>query len=99
MQYLLNFDMKGNDTAKSEALESMKARMETSGEVQSCYVEYREAYAQEFYGVYGGFFFLGIFVGFLFLMATVLIIYYKQISEGYDDKVRKKSKDRFTARF
>ena len=88
MQYLLNFDMKGNDTAKSEALESMKARMETSGEVQSCYVEYREAYAQEFYGVYGGFFFLGIFVGFLFLMATVLIIYYKQISEGYDDKDR-----------
>ena len=56
MQYLLNFDMKGNDTAKSEALESMKARMETSGEVQSCYVEYREAYAQEFYGVYGGIF-------------------------------------------
>ena len=35
--------------------------------------------------MYGGFFFLGIFLGFLFLMATVLIIYYKQISEGYED--------------
>ena len=34
----------------------------------------------------GGFFFLGIFVGFLFLMATVLTIYYKQISEGYDEQ-------------
>ena len=88
MQYLLNFDLKGEKAAKIDALEAMKTRLETSGEVQSCYVEYREAYAQEFYGVYGGFFFLGIFVGFLFLMATVLTIYYKQISEGYDDKER-----------
>ena len=37
---------------------------------------------------YGSFLFIGIFVGSLFLMATVLIIYYKQISEGYDDKER-----------
>ena len=88
MQYLLNFDLKGEKAAKIAALEAMKTRLETSGEVQSCYVEYREAYAQEFYGIYGGFFFLGIFVGFLFLMATVLTIYYKQISEGYDDKER-----------
>lgn len=36
----------------------------------------------------GGFLFLGIFLGFVFLMATVLIIYYKQISEGYEDKER-----------
>ncbi|MCI8484425.1 MAG: ABC transporter permease [Lachnospiraceae bacterium] len=34
----------------------------------------------------GGFLFLGVFLGFVFLMATVLIIYYKQISEGYEDK-------------
>jgi len=42
----------------------------------------------QFFEVYGGLFFLGIFLGVLFIMATVLIIYYKQISEGYDDKVR-----------
>ena len=36
----------------------------------------------------GGFLFLGMFLGFVFLMATVLIIYYKQISEGYEDKSR-----------
>ena len=40
------------------------------------------------YGMAGGFLFLGIFLGFIFLMATVLIIYYKQISEGYEDKER-----------
>ena len=47
------------------------------------------AYEKEgFYAMYGGFFFLGIFLGFLFLMATVLIIYYKQVSEGYEDAGR-----------
>lgn len=38
--------------------------------------------------LYGGVLFIGIFVGILFLMATVLIIYYKQISEGFDDRQR-----------
>ena len=42
----------------------------------------------EFYQIYGGFLFLGLFLGILFLMITVLIIFYKQISEGYDDKER-----------
>ena len=38
--------------------------------------------------VYGGLFFLGIFLGTLFLMETILIIYYKQITEGYEDQKR-----------
>ncbi|HOM01271.1 MAG TPA: FtsX-like permease family protein [Acetivibrio sp.] len=42
----------------------------------------------DFYAASGGFLFLGLFLGFLFNMATVLIIYYKQISEGYEDKER-----------
>lgn len=36
----------------------------------------------------GGFLFLGLFLGSMFLMITVLIIYYKQISEGYEDRER-----------
>lgn len=44
--------------------------------------------AQEYYAMYGGFLFLGVFLGLLFLLATVLIIYYKQISEGYEDQRR-----------
>lgn len=38
--------------------------------------------------LYGSFLFLGIYLGCLFMMATVLIIYYKQLSEGYDDHDR-----------
>ena len=48
----------------------------------------RQEMAEEFYAMYGGFLFLGIFLGLLFLLATVLIIYYKQISEGYEDQRR-----------
>ena len=51
-------------------------------------VESRAEARLDFFGVYGGLFFLGIFLGSLFLVATVLIIYYKQISEGYEDKER-----------
>ena len=40
------------------------------------------------YGMSGGFLFLGILLGIVFLLATVLIIYYKQVSEGYEDQGR-----------
>lgn len=52
------------------------------------YVLSREESKSTFLSLYGGLFFLGIFLGSLFLMATVLIMYYKQISEGYDDRIR-----------
>ncbi len=52
------------------------------------YIENRQASSMDFYALYGGFLFLGLFLGILFFMATALIIYYKQISEGYDDKAR-----------
>lgn len=41
-----------------------------------------------FYGSNGGLFFLGILLSIVFIFATVLIIYYKQISEGYEDQAR-----------
>lgn len=51
-------------------------------------VSVRAAQADKYMSVYGGLFFLGVYLGVLFLMATILIIYYKQISEGYEDKRR-----------
>lgn len=54
----------------------------------STYVESSVDSKESFLALYGGLFFLGIFLGALFMMATILIIYYKQISEGYDDKER-----------
>lgn len=51
-------------------------------------IDLRSETEQEVYGLSGGFLFLGVFLGIVFLMATVLIIYYKQVSEGYEDNAR-----------
>lgn len=44
--------------------------------------------SEAFYSMYGGVFFVGITLGLLFSISTVMIIYYKQISEGYEDRER-----------
>ena len=54
------------------------------GYLTSC----RAEAADDYYGMNGSFLFLGIFLGLAFLIATVLMIYYKQISEGYEDRQR-----------
>ncbi len=51
-------------------------------------LESRASGEANFLGTYGGLFFIGVYLGTIFLMATILIIYYKQISEGYEDKKR-----------
>lgn len=38
--------------------------------------------------MFGGFFLIGIFLSIIFMVGTVLVIYYKQISEGYEDRER-----------
>lgn len=43
---------------------------------------------QTYMDMFGSLFFLGIFLGILFLMAAILIMYYKQLSEGYEDQKR-----------
>ena len=43
---------------------------------------------ESLYGMYGSLLFLGVLLGIVCLFATVLIIYYKQISEGYEDRSR-----------
>lgn len=42
----------------------------------------------DFYSLYGSLFFLGIMLSIVFLFAAVLMIYYKQVSEGYEDQAR-----------
>lgn len=48
----------------------------------------REMERVQFYGMYGGLFFIGIMLSIVFISAAVLIIYYKQLSEGYEDQKR-----------
>ena len=76
-----------------DIMQEMKADLreltiEESTGVSSYSVECQDFLRNEFFEMYGGLFFLGIMLSILFLFATVLIIYYKQISEGYEDQTR-----------
>lgn len=62
--------------------------VDTVGQWDRFYVSSRAAQAEDVYSLNGGFFFLGSFLGLIFIMATVLILYYKQLSEGYEDAER-----------
>ena len=48
----------------------------------------RAASRADYQALYGGLFFLGILLGVVFILGMVLIIYYKQITEGYEDQDR-----------
>ncbi|MEG0767197.1 MAG: FtsX-like permease family protein, partial [Clostridia bacterium] len=85
-QYLYGFDVDADETMQSAVGGAIASRLKEEG--VKCRIECRADELEECYALYGGLFFLGIFLGLLFLMATVLIIYYKQISEGFDDKAR-----------
>lgn len=80
IQYEVSFNLDGTDEEKSACADKLKDLNDN--------IKCRQQIGKEVYATYGGFLFLGVFLGILFLMATVLIIYYKQISEGYDDKER-----------
>ncbi len=54
----------------------------------SVYTSSQEFERSDFYAVFGSLFYLGIILSLVFVFADVLIIYYKQISEGYEDQAR-----------
>ncbi len=93
----IRFDFKsGNKKQKAAAYKKIdnavkkyfKKNKNDKKEISSYWVESRQENEQNFYLLYGGLFFLGIFLGTMFLMVTVMIIFYKQITEGYDDRER-----------
>ena len=81
-------DIDGDSEQKKECFENIKTALGPEQAKARILIDSRQSSLDEFYQIYGGFLFLGLFLGILFLMITVLIIFYKQISEGYDDKER-----------
>ena len=86
-QYRYSFNMDGNDEAQLALADHLSKQVGTLP-LRYYSIESKAASVQDFFAIYGGLFFLGIFLGILFVLATILIIYYKQISEGYDDRAR-----------
>ncbi|MCP1109883.1 ABC transporter permease [Ohessyouella blattaphilus] len=79
-------DFNGSVSEKLEMSESIQQLNQEFGEKLT--FSSKENATKMYYVLVGGLLFIGTYFGALFLMATVLIIYYKQISEGYDDKER-----------
>lgn len=86
MQYVYSLNLDGSRANREKTEQSLQKQLRTK--FNSASIESRELSRENFYNLYGGFLFIGIFLGIIFLMATALIIYYKQISEGYDDRER-----------
>lgn len=76
--HVYNFDL--ND-------EDMAIFREKTKDVQNEFgIGFHDYCVLEGYKLYGAIFFVGIFLGLIFMVATGLIIYYKQIQEGFADK-------------
>jgi putative ABC transport system permease protein len=81
--YMYHFDTAADRETQISLVSALYSNLPVDG-----YADGREASKRDFLSVYGSLFFLGLFLGALFILGTVLIIYYKQISEGFDDKER-----------
>ena len=78
----LNWNIKANVVDKVKYF----ATQSTYAKENSFDFETREETIKKAYELNGGFLFLGILIGIIFIVGTVLITYYKQINEGYEDR-------------
>ena len=86
IEFMYGIDLKVDDNEKEVIYNNIIDTLNNKG--FDFIGETKAGSRSSFLSLYGGLFFIGIFLGALFIMATILIIYYKQISEGYDDKER-----------
>lgn len=89
IRYYYGVEADGEEETLKQAYEEINNRLGTLdlGGVTG-YADCRAQSRNSFYGLYGGLFFIGIFLGLLFTVAAILMIYYKQITEGYYDRDR-----------
>lgn len=88
-----DFDVGGGAVAQNAVYEKLLNEMDelvtkNQNESYSYSLETRERARIAFYSLYGALFFIGVLLSVVFVFAAVLIIYYKQISEGYEDQKR-----------
>lgn len=91
LRWQYNFDT-GLDKEKQielyNELDNFYQNNDSSGIFKIQYIESRAENKDDFYATFGGLLYLGIILSIVFIFAAVLIIYYKQISEGYEDQAR-----------
>lgn len=91
--YYIGFNLDCEDYVKFDVYNTMYALLRTPETVnKNGYYDLKVtglvSERDYFYGMYGALFFLGILLGYVFIAGAVLIMYYKQIIEGYEDQSR-----------
>lgn len=86
VRYSMVLNYTGNSADRQSFIKAVKADMDATGYGSS--FNSWELILDTFYIGYGGLLFIGCFLAILFLIAMVIIIYYKQMSEGYEDRER-----------
>ena len=85
-------DLDCSDETQSLIAQEISSGLQSLGEQDPAFsgttVECVGVERMDFYSMYAGMFFLGIMLGIVFLLGMVLIMYYKQVSEGYEDQDR-----------
>lgn len=89
----VGYDLEATDQQQTDVFNEIydwlrTSQIENADSSMYVYIEGSANEKLEFFGIYGGLFFLGIILGIVFIFAAVLIMYYKQVSEGYEDQSR-----------
>lgn len=87
-QYYIEVEVDGTRAEKMTYISELREKVGDWLDYNACIITSRTEQRDSYMEMNGGFLFLGLFLGSLFLMITMLIIYYKQISEGYEDRER-----------
>ena len=93
-KWYYNFDLSCGDEEQIKIQNEIEEKINALAEQESDSIFFgvstdsRAASRADYQALYGGLFFLGILLGVVFILGMVLIVYYKQITEGYEDQDR-----------
>ena len=88
LRYYIEVEVDGSRAEKIAFTSELRENIGKWLDYNTCIITSRTEERDSYMEMNGGFLFLGLFLGSMFLMITMLIIYYKQISEGYEDRER-----------
>lgn len=83
-----DLDIEGERALCNDYIDAAKSAMSSYDNMISFSIDSRNVGREDYYSSFGALFYLGIMLSVVFIFAAVLIIYYKQVSEGYEDQSR-----------
>lgn len=83
-----DLDTAGERALCNDYIDATKPVMSSYGNMMTFSIDSRNAGRDDYYSTFGSLFYLGVMLSVVFIFAAVLIIYYKQVSEGYEDQSR-----------